>query len=74
MPIAVVMLKAGAAPAAVVAFLTSWSVLALHRLVSWEMPILGLRFAVARWLVSLALPFVAGIVAWWLDRWLGRSS
>ncbi len=74
MPIAAVMLKAGAAPAAVVAFLTAWSVLALHRLVSWEMPILGPRFAIARWAVSLALPVIAGLVMRLFERYLARPA
>ena len=49
MPIAAVLLRSGAAHAAVVAFVTGWAVLSLHRLVAWETPILGVRFAVLRW-------------------------
>ena len=58
-----VMIRAGAAVGPVVAFLTGWSVLALHRTVAWEIPILGIRFALLRWGVSLLLPVLAGALA-----------
>jgi uncharacterized membrane protein YraQ (UPF0718 family) len=63
MPIAAVMLKAGAAAGPVVAFVTSWALLALHRLVAWEVPILGPRLALLRWAICLALPLLAGLAA-----------
>jgi uncharacterized membrane protein YraQ (UPF0718 family) len=68
MPIAAVMLRSGAGWGPVVAFLTGWSLLALHRFVAWEVPILGLRFAALRWGLSLGLPVLAGLLA----RGLGR--
>jgi len=63
MPIAAVMLRAGAGPGPMVAFVSAWSLLALHRFVAWEIPMLGLRFAVLRWAVCLALPVAAGLIA-----------
>lgn len=60
MPIAAVMLRAGAAPAVVVVFLTAWALLALHRFVAWEIPILGWRVAALRYGACVLLPFVAG--------------
>lgn len=63
MPLAAVMLRAGAGPGPVVAFLTGWSLLAVHRLVAWEVPILGLRFALLRYAASLGLPVLAGLLA-----------
>ena len=68
LPIAAALRASGASPAAVVAYLTSWSVLALHRLVAWESPILGARFAIFRWVVSLGLPLLAGLLARALAR------
>ncbi len=62
MPIAAVLLKAGAALPAVVAFITAWSLLALHRLVAFEIPILGGKFAAIRYGVSLLLPILAGLL------------
>jgi uncharacterized membrane protein YraQ (UPF0718 family) len=63
MPIAAVMLRSGAGVAPVVAFLTAWALLALHRLVAWEIPILGWRVAALRYGVSLAIPVLAGLAA-----------
>lgn len=61
MPVAAAMLKAGASHAAVVAFLASWSLLAVHRLVAWELPILGPGFAALRFGACLVLPLIAGM-------------
>lgn len=63
MPIAAVMVRSGAGIGPVVAFLTGWSLLALHRFVAWELPILGPRLAVLRYAVCLALPILAGLLA-----------
>ncbi len=63
MPIAAVMVRSGAAPGPVVAFLTGWALLALHRLVAWEIPMLGWQLAALRYGVSLVLPVVAGLLA-----------
>jgi uncharacterized membrane protein YraQ (UPF0718 family) len=71
MPIAAVMLRSGAAVGPVVAFLTGWSLLAVHRFVAWEVPILGWRFALLRWGISLALPILAGLAARSLSRGSG---
>jgi len=68
LPIATTLLGAGAAPPAVIAYLTGWSLLALHRLVAWEVPILGARFALMRYAICAALPILAGLLA----RGLGR--
>lgn len=62
LPVAAAMLRAGAGKAAVVAYITGWAVLALHRFVAWEVPILGARFALLRWAVCLALPVLAGLL------------
>ena len=63
MPIAAVMIRSGAGSGAVVAFLAAWSLIALHRLLAWEIPILGWRFALLRYGVCLLLPIAAGLIA-----------
>jgi uncharacterized membrane protein YraQ (UPF0718 family) len=68
MPVAAVMIRSGAGAGPVVAFLSAWSLLALHRFVAWEVPILGWRFAVLRYLTCIALPVAAG----WIARALTR--
>lgn len=67
-PIAAAMGRAGASHAALVAYVSAWGLLAIHRLVAWEIPILGPRLALLRWGVSLALPVLAGLLARWLVR------
>jgi hypothetical protein len=52
----------------VIAYLTGWSLLAVHRLVAWEVPILGARFALVRYAICAVLPVLAGLLA----RGLGR--
>lgn len=68
-PIAAVLARSGAGAASLVAYVTGWALLALHRLVAWEVPILGARFALLRWSVSIVLPLLAGLLA----RALARS-
>jgi uncharacterized membrane protein YraQ (UPF0718 family) len=63
MPLAAGMLRSGAAPAPVVAFLAAWSLLAVHRLIAWEVPIMGAPFALTRWALCLFLPVAAGALA-----------
>jgi uncharacterized membrane protein YraQ (UPF0718 family) len=63
MPIAAVMIRSGAGAGPVVAFLAAWSLLAVHRLVAWEVPILGWRFALLRYGACVALPLAAGLTA-----------
>lgn len=68
MPLAAAMLRLGAAPGAVTAYLCAWSLLALHRFVAWELPLLGARFAALRYAVCLALPIAAGLLVRALQR------
>jgi uncharacterized membrane protein YraQ (UPF0718 family) len=58
-PIIVVLMKAGAGFPQVVAFLTAWSVFALHRVLTYEIPMMGWRFSAVRLAASAPLPFIA---------------
>lgn len=69
-PIVYALALAGADIGAVVTYLTAWSILGLHRIVIWELPLLGPDFALARVLASLPLPLFAGIIARLLIRFL----
>lgn len=69
-PIVYALSLAGADIGAVVAYLTAWSILGLHRLVIWELPLLGPDFVVARALASLPLPLMAGFIARLLIRFV----
>ncbi len=68
MPIAAVMIRSGAGAGPVVAFLAAWSLLSVHRLVAWEIPILGWRFAALRYGACIVLPVVAGLLARAISR------
>jgi uncharacterized membrane protein YraQ (UPF0718 family) len=61
-PVIVVLMQAGAGYPQVVAFLTAWSVFALHRVMIYEIPIMGWSFAWRRLAASLPLPPIAGVL------------
>ncbi len=62
-PIALVILQGGAGLPQIVALITGWSVFALHRVLAYEAPIMGWRFAALRLVASLILPLAAGLLA-----------
>jgi uncharacterized membrane protein YraQ (UPF0718 family) len=62
-PIAAARGRSGAATGPLVAYVSGWGLLAVHRLVAWEIPILGAQLAMTRWLVCLVLPIAAGLLA-----------
>lgn len=59
----VALARSGADIGACVTYLTAWSVLGLHRLVTWELPLLGPDLALLRLAVSVPLPIIAGLAA-----------
>jgi uncharacterized membrane protein YraQ (UPF0718 family) len=71
MPVVAGLLKAGASPGTMVAFLTSWSLWAVARL-PLEIGILGGRFTAVRLLSTVFFPPVAGAIANALTRFIFR--
>ncbi len=65
-PLALAFMKAGAGVPQVIAFISGWSVIALHRILLFEMPLLGPWFSLLRLLSTLLIPMLAGIIAWGL--------
>lgn len=61
--IAAVFAKSGASTAALVTFVTSWSIFAAHRILIYELPLLGPSFLRLRVASAAALPFLAGLLA-----------
>lgn len=61
--IAAVFAKSGATTAALITFITSWSIFASHRILIYEIPLLGTSFLRLRILSAVAVPFLAGAVA-----------
>jgi uncharacterized membrane protein YraQ (UPF0718 family) len=62
-PVVYILLKTGAAVPALIAFLTAWSVFAFHRVLAYELPLMGMKFVRIRLLASLILPPLAGMMA-----------
>jgi uncharacterized membrane protein YraQ (UPF0718 family) len=62
-PVVYILLKAGAAVPALISFITAWSVFAFHRVLAYELPLMGVQFVRIRLLASLMLPPLAGLMA-----------
>jgi uncharacterized membrane protein YraQ (UPF0718 family) len=62
-PIAAVFAKSGASDACLISFITSWSVFAAHRILIYEIPMLGVGFLRLRVTAALVTPILAGCAA-----------
>lgn len=62
-PLAGAFLLAGADRGAAIAFVTSWLLIGLNRMIVWEMPFFGADFVLLRAVLSLPLPLLAGFLA-----------
>ena len=58
-PLVVVLNESGAGLVQLVTLLTAWSVFALHRVIIYEIPLMGVRFSLIRLASSLPLPLIA---------------
>jgi uncharacterized membrane protein YraQ (UPF0718 family) len=59
-PFMVVLANSGMALPPLVAYMTSWSLFGIQRIIAWEAPLLGWHFVVVRVVPSLAFPVLAG--------------
>ena len=59
-PLMVVLANSGMALGPLVAYMTSWSLFGMQRIISWEAPFMGWRFVMIRVTASLAFPVLAG--------------
>ena len=64
-PLVLAFAKAGAGVPQMAALITGWSIFAVHRILTWEYPVLGWRFVALRLLSALPLPILAGLLAEW---------
>jgi uncharacterized membrane protein YraQ (UPF0718 family) len=62
-PVAGAFLVMGADAGAVVAFITSWTLIGYTRALVWELPFFGADFVIWRILAALPLPIIAGLIA-----------
>ncbi len=61
-PLLVAMANSGAAMGPLVAYMTSWSLFGMQRIIAWEAPLMGWRFVIVRIVPSLAFPVIAGFL------------
>lgn len=59
-PFMVALAHSGAALGPLVAYMTSWSLFGMQRIIAWEAPLMGWPFVVVRVVPSLAFPVIAG--------------
>lgn len=64
--IAYALRAAGMEAGMLISYLTAWSILGLVRILRWEIAFLGPDMAALRYVCSIPLPFIAGIIAGWL--------
>lgn len=54
---------AGADRGILITYITSWALLAVQRIIVWDLPFMGAEFATTRFLFCLPLPILAGMIA-----------
>lgn len=54
---------AGADRGALVAYIVAWSTMGLQRILVWDVPFMGAEFSATRFLLSIPLPIIAGLIA-----------
>jgi uncharacterized membrane protein YraQ (UPF0718 family) len=60
----------GAGVSTLVAYLISWELMGMQRILIWEIPLMGVKFTVLRVSISLFFPLLAGILAQKLTNFL----
>jgi len=73
-PLVAALARSGAGYGPLAAYLTAWSLLGANRVLVWEMPVLGATFTAARWMISIAVPVLVGLLMPTIMRWLARSG
>lgn len=46
-----------------VAYITSWAILGIQRILVWDLPFMGAEITITRFMVSIPLPIIAGLIA-----------
>jgi len=68
-PLVLTFTKAGAGVPQMAALVTGWAIYGFHRVIAWEVPVLGWRFVAIRMLAGLLLPVLTGLGVAWLLPW-----
>jgi len=61
-PIVLALYKAGADIAPIAAFIFSWSIIGVHRIIIWELPLMGSKFTFSRLAAGILLPPILGLL------------
>lgn len=62
-PLAVILIASGADRGAAIAFISAWLLVGINRAIIWEMPFFGPDFVLFRFLISLPMPILLGVLA-----------
>lgn len=62
-PIVLALQRAGADIGTMVSFITAWSVIGINRMLVWEIPFFEPDFLIIRFIASIPLPIIAGLIA-----------
>jgi uncharacterized membrane protein YraQ (UPF0718 family) len=73
-PIAAALMLSGADRGTTTAFITAWLLIGVNRAIIWELPFMGADLTLARNLLSLPLPILAGAMARLASRIIGPDK
>ena len=62
-PIVTMLRDTGTGIGPLVAYVTAWTTMGLQRVFMWEVPLMGAEFAIIRFVASIPLAVVAGLLA-----------
>lgn len=62
-PFLAILAGGGADRGVLVAYITSWALLGLQRIIVWDIPLMGIDFSILRFLICVPLPIIAGALA-----------
>jgi len=62
-PLVSMLQNTGTGRGALIAYVTSWTTMGLQRVFMWEVPLMGSEFAIIRFVASMPLPVIAGLVS-----------
>ena len=62
-PFLAIIARAGADKGIMISYISSWALLGIQRIVVWDLPFMGADITMTRFLVSLPLPIIAGLIA-----------
>src|SRR5689334_8722021 len=62
-PLVTVLRDGGTGTGPLVAYITAWTTMGLQRVFMWEVPLMGAEFAAIRFISSMPLALIAGLIA-----------